>query len=64
MKRIEIVVDAKGNSQVQTKGFRGRSCLKASRFIEEALGKQTSQQKTPEFYAARTQQTQQSQEGS
>ena len=64
MKRIEIVVDTKGNSQVQTKGFSGPSCLDASRFIREALGKQNNQRKTAEFYAAGTQQTQQSQKGS
>ena len=64
MKRIEIVVDAKGNSQVQTIGFSGASCQEASRFIEEDLGKKTSQRKTAEFYVAGTQQTQQSQKGS
>ena len=63
MKRIEIIVDAKGNSEVQTKGFSGNDCVAASRFIEDALGKQTSQRKTGEFYTAKTQQSQPAQEG-
>jgi len=53
-KTIEIIVDPQGNSQVQTKGFSGSSCLAASKFIEHALGQQTSQGTTPEFYAAQS----------
>ena len=55
MKRIEITVDSKGNSTVETKGFTGSECVSASRFIEQALGKQSSQQKTSEFYSTSTQ---------
>ena len=64
MKRIEIIVDAKGNSQVQTKGFAGSSCVQASRFIEQALGKQTSQRATAEFYSITDSQLKQAQERS
>ena len=61
---IEIIVDAKGNSQVQTKGFAGSSCVQASRFIEQALGKQTSQRTTAEFYSTTDSQLKQAQERS
>ena len=50
MKRIEIIVDTEGNSQVETKGFSGSECVNASKLIETALGKQTSYVNTTEFY--------------
>ena len=50
MKTIEIVVAPDGNSTVETRGFVGRSCRDASRFIEQALGKQTDEKLTAEFH--------------
>ena len=50
MKRIEITVDPKGLTKVETKGFEGSSCLDASKFIVQALGKQESLKKTAEFF--------------
>ena len=47
---IEIIVAPSGQSQVQTKGFTGSSCRHASQFIEQALGQQTTEQLTVEFY--------------
>ena len=47
---IEIIVAPNGQSQVQPKGFTGSSCRQASQFIEQALGQQTSEQLTTEFY--------------
>ncbi len=60
MKSIEIVVAPDGKTTVQTRGFVGSSCQDASRFVEQALGKPTSEQRTPEFH--QTQPLQQSQE--
>lgn len=51
MKRIEILIDEQGHSQIETRGFAGRECLAASEFLERALGNRTAQHKTPEFYA-------------
>ena len=51
MKRVEIIVDPKGNSKVETKGFSGSECVEASKFIELALGKETASQTTAEFFA-------------
>ena len=47
---IEIIVSAKGETRVQTKGFVGSDCRDASRFIEQALGKSTGEKLTGEFY--------------
>jgi hypothetical protein len=63
LKEIEITVDTKGNSQVQTKGFAGSECIQASQFIEQALGKQVQQRTTPEFFSVQNQQNQRLQEG-
>lgn len=52
MKAIEIVVSPKGETSVQTKGFSGAACREASKFIEQALGQQTGETLTAEFYAA------------
>ena len=47
---IEITVTPDGQTRVETKGFSGAGCREASRFIEEALGKRTSERTTPEFF--------------
>ena len=61
-KRIEIVVDPKGKSTVETKGFTGSECVAASKFLEQALGEQTSQRTTAEFYASTPTNLQQNQQ--
>ena len=60
-KRIEIVVDGKGSTNIETKGFAGGDCIEASRFIEQALGKKSREQKTPEFYASTSEKAHQNQ---
>ena len=35
---IEVVVSPQGETTVQTKGYAGADCLKASKFLEQALG--------------------------
>ena len=47
---IEIIVSPNGQTQIETKGFAGPRCLEASRFLETALGKATSENRTSEFY--------------
>jgi hypothetical protein len=53
-KTIEIIVNAKGEAVVQTKGFGGSSCKDASKFIEQALGTVQSDKPTAELYQATT----------
>src|SRR5262249_16711073 len=50
MKTIEIIVDAKGQSRVETKGFAGSECREASRFLEQALGVLAGEMLKPEYY--------------
>jgi hypothetical protein len=50
MKTIEIIVTPNGQTSVQTKGFTGSECRQASEFIETALGRQSHEQLTSEFY--------------
>lgn len=47
---IEVTVNLKGETVVQTKGYSGSDCLQASRFLETALGIITADRKTAEFY--------------
>ena len=48
---IEITVSPTGETTVQTKGYAGADCLRASRFLEQALGTPAADTKTAEFYA-------------
>ena len=50
MKTVEITVSPSGETHVETKGFTGRECQHASRFLAKALGKKTGEQLKPEFY--------------
>jgi hypothetical protein len=50
MKTIEITVDSKGQTRVETKGFAGPACREASRFVEQALGTKTAETLTAEFH--------------
>lgn len=53
---IEIIISPNGKSRVETKGFAGSECREASRFLESALGKTTSESLTAEFHDTRTHQ--------
>ena len=55
-KVIEIIVACNGATRVETKGFAGNQCQEASRLIEQALGKRTSEQLTAEFHEVQPQQ--------
>ena len=50
MTTIEITVSPQGETTVETKGFTGDACRAASRFVEEALGRPTSERLTAAFY--------------
>ena len=61
MRVIEVTVSPTGQTTVQTKGYTGSECQQASKWLEQALGIATAEQKTAEFYQAteRQQQVQQ-----
>jgi hypothetical protein len=50
LKTIEIIVDAKGQTKVETRGFSGGECREASRFLEQALGTRSAESLTAEFH--------------
>lgn len=49
---IEVTVSPTGEATVQTKGYVGGDCVQASKFLEQALGIATADQKTAEYYQA------------
>ena len=59
-KTIEIVISPDGQTRVETKGFSGPSCRDASKFLEEALGKRSSEELTAEFHQSQPAQQSQS----
>ena len=50
MKTIEVIVKPDGSLKIDALGFTGPDCEKATRFLEEALGKVAGKQKKPEFH--------------
>jgi Protein of unknown function (DUF2997) len=50
LKTIEITVDPKGQSRVETNGFTGGECREASRFVEQTLGTRSAEILTAEFH--------------
>ena len=47
---IRVIVAPNGAIRIETKGYQGRDCLEASKFLEQALGVVTHEQRTSEFY--------------
>jgi hypothetical protein len=54
VKIIEITIDSKGQTRVETRGFSGSECREASKFIEHALGSPTGEKLTAEFHQSQT----------
>lgn len=50
MKEIIMTVDTNGKTSIETKGFKGKSCLQASKFIEDTLGTSKDIQFTDAYY--------------
>jgi hypothetical protein len=50
MKEIILTVDMNGASKIETKGFKGKSCMQASKFLEDALGTRADSILKPEYY--------------
>lgn len=54
MPKITITISPAGETVVQTSGYKGKSCVEATKQLEQALGLVQSDRKTPEFYQAET----------
>ena len=50
MKQIEVIVHPDGSLKIDALGFKGADCEKATRFLELALGRQTGNQRKPEYH--------------
>ena len=50
MRIVEITVSPKGETNIETKGFSGSECQKASQFLAKALGRKASEQLKPEYH--------------
>jgi hypothetical protein len=49
-KTIEVIIDTDGNIEVQTQGFSGPDCKKATADLERSLGKVTNDKVTSDYY--------------
>jgi hypothetical protein len=47
---IEIIVTPTGELTINTIGFKGTDCEKATKYLEEALGKVGGKVKKPEYH--------------
>ena len=50
MIEIDVTFDDEGNSSAKVKNMSGKSCLKATQFIEQSLGIKVADKKHQEFY--------------
>ncbi len=54
-KVINVVIGLNGEVEISAEGYKGKSCLEASKFLEEALGLTTDKRKKlPEYYQEET----------
>jgi len=59
VKQIILTVAPDGTPKIETKGFLGRACLPASKWLEKALGLVAGDTPTPEQFTAEHQQARQ-----
>ena len=50
MKEIIVDVSSMGEIKIETKGFKGKSCIAESQFIKDLLGKEDFQSLTPAYW--------------
>jgi hypothetical protein len=50
MKEIIIDISNEGEIKIETRGFKGKSCLSESQFIKDVLGSETTRQLTPAYW--------------
>lgn len=54
---IRITVSDSGEVQIETAGFKGKSCIEETKFLKKVLGKETFKQLTPAYYTSEKQNT-------
>ena len=50
MKEIVIDISNDGEIQIETKGFKGKSCVSESEFLKKVLGKEISRTLIPTYW--------------
>ncbi len=50
MKEIIVDVGDDGEVKIETKGFKGKSCVAEAEFLKGLLGREISQSLTPAYY--------------
>ena len=50
MKEIILDISNEGEVKIETRGFKGRSCLAESQFLKDLLGKETQRELTPAYW--------------
>ena len=50
MKEIIVDISDEGEIQIETRGFKGKSCVTEAQFLKDVLGKETAQSLTPAYY--------------
>lgn len=50
MKEIIVEISDEGEIKIETRGFKGKSCIAESQFIKDLLGKEIKNQLTPAYY--------------
>ncbi len=50
MREIIIDVSNDGEVKIETRGFKGKSCLTEARFIKDLLGQEIARELTPTFW--------------
>lgn len=55
--QIRVTVSDEGDIQIETVGFKGKSCVEETEFLKKVLGKETFKQLTPAYYVDEKQKT-------
>jgi hypothetical protein len=50
MKEIIIDISNEGEVKIETRGFKGKSCIAESLFLKDLLGKETERNLTPTYW--------------
>ena len=50
MKEIIVDITNQGEVKIETRGFKGKSCLVESQFLKDLLGKETERALTPTYW--------------
>ncbi len=50
MKEIIVDISNEGEIRIETRGFKGKSCVAESQFLKDLLGKETEKNLTPTYW--------------